>query len=389
MPRVVISSYVMCYPVGGFMSWTLQWLLGMHRLGCDVYFVEKAGSWPKPCVDLGTLLNSDDCTVGIAAFRSVLERFGLKDRFCFVDGREEYFGMTRNQVEDIIVSADVFIEMGGGPFLDVKDTWMAEASRVPLRVLIDSEPGYTQMKMSHRLAKGVALHDYNRFYSVGLNLGSGASRVPLLGVEWKPIVDPVVLDLFTVAAPPDDAPFTTIMNWESHATVEYDGIRYGQKNLEFEKFFELPSLVPVPLEIAATGARLPIDRLRASGWRVRDSYAVTGTFDAWRSYIEGSRGEFAVAKNVFVATHSGFFSDRSAAYLASGRPVVMQDTGFSAHLPCGEGLFAVSTMDEAAGAILEITADYARHSRAARGVAEEYLDASKVLNAFLQDLGVA
>ena len=378
----------MCYPVGGFLSWTLQWLIGLHRLGCDVYFVEKSGFWPKPCVDLRTLQNTDDCAHGVGLFRDLLERHGLENRICFVDGRGEYFGLTRAEIEEVLRTADAFVDMGGTPFLDVENTWMAEASNVPIRVLVDSEPGYTQMKMAQRVASGGMLHAFNRFFSVGLNLASGASTVPLLGHEWKAILDPVVPDLFPVIAPDESAPFTTVMNWESHATVTYEGVTYGQKNIEFEKFAHLPQLTSSALEIAATGARLPAERLRSAGWRVRDSYSVTSTFDAFRAYIAHSKGEFAVCKNVFVATNSGFFSDRSAVYLASGRPVIMQDTGFSAHLPCGEGLFAVKTAEEAAEAIAMVTADYARHSAAARAIAIDYLDTGVVLGRFLSDLGL-
>lgn len=388
MPRIVVSAYAICFPVGGFLSWTLQWLVGLDRLGCDVYFVEKSGFWESPCVDLRTLMNSDDCSHGVSLFRDLLARHGLDTHFCFVDGRGEYHGMTRAAVEEAIRTADAFVDMGGTPFLDIEHTWMAEAATVPLRVLVDSEPGYTQMKMAHRLANGAVLHDFNRFFSVGLNLAAGTSTVPLLGHEWTGIVDPVVPDLFAPIPPDSSAPFTTVMNWESHASVTYDGVAYGQKDVEFEKFMRLPQLTPSKLEIAATGARLPHERLRANRWGVRDSFSVTSTFDAFCSYIANSRGEFAVAKNVFVATNSGFFSDRSAVYLVSGRPVIMQDTGFSAHLPCGEGLFAVKTAEDAAAAIAEVQADYPRHSAAARAIANDCLSSTVVLGKFLKDLGL-
>lgn len=388
MARVVVTAYVTCYPVGGFVSWVLQWVLGLHRQGCDVFFVEKAGSWPKPCVDLRTLQNSDDCTHGVALFRDLLSRHGLGDRYCFVDGQGEYFGLSRPEIEEVFSTTDVLLDMGGSPFLDLADTWMDEARNVPLRVLIDSEPGYTQIKMAQRAASGAPLHDYNRFYSVGLNLSTGRSSAPLLGHEWKGIVDPVLPDLFPVLASSASAPYTTVMNWESHATVTYEGITYGQKNIEFEKFMHLPKLTSAALEVAATGERLPADRLKAVGWRVRDSYSISSSFDDFRTYIAQSRGEFAVCKNVFVATNSGFFSDRSAVYLASGRPVIMQDTGFSAHLPCGEGLFAVKSPEEAAEAIAVVEGDYARHSAAARAIALEFLDTRVVFKRLLEELGV-
>jgi hypothetical protein len=178
------------------------------------------------------------------------------------------------------------------------------------------------------------------------------------------------------------------MNWQSYGPVTYNGQVYGHKDVEFEKFIDLPQQTAVPLEAAVSGNQTPRERLRRAGWRLRDAHAVTASFDSFRDYLAASRGEFGVCKNGFVATHSGWFSDRSAAYLANGRPVVLQETGFSAHLPCGRGLFAVQTADEAAAALEAIRGDYDRHARWARDVATEHLEASRVLGLFLSELGV-
>ena len=161
----------------------------------------------------------------------------------------------------------------------------------------------------------------------------------------------------------------------------------GQKDIEFEKFLDLPSFVETPLEIAVSGD-VPQERVRRAGWRVRGSIGLTLSFESFVDYLRASHGEFSVCKHVFVATNSGFFSERSAAYLACGRPVVMQDTGFSAHLPCGRGLFAVRNVQEAATAIREIQGDYDRHSRWAREIASEHLEATRVLADFLEDTGI-
>jgi hypothetical protein len=178
------------------------------------------------------------------------------------------------------------------------------------------------------------------------------------------------------------------MAWRAHEPLEHDGVVYGQKNVEFERFLDLPRRTSACFELAIGGMDPPLDRLRHAGWRTVDAEAVTVSFDSWREYIGRSRAEFTVCKNVFVATNSGWFSDRSAVYLACGRPVILQDTGFSDHLPCGEGLFAVRTVDEAAAAVERIQTDYARQSRAAREIAAEYLSAPKVLPPFLDQVGV-
>jgi hypothetical protein len=178
------------------------------------------------------------------------------------------------------------------------------------------------------------------------------------------------------------------MNWQSYEPVEFDGTCYRHKDAEFLKFVELAGRCRAPLEVAISGSA-PKDQLAAAGWRIRRAHEVTHTYDSFLEYICASRGEFSVCKSGYVVSNSGWFSDRSAAYLALGRPVVMQETGFSAHLPTGSGLFAVQNVDQAAAAIDQIESDYSRHARAARQIAEEYLDARRVLRTFLDEVGIS
>ena len=180
---------------------------------------------------------------------------------------------------------------------------------------------------------------------------------------------------------------TTVMNWQSHAPLTYKGQTYGQKDMEFPQFLDLPRLTKVPVEIAVSGKAAPTAMLRERGWRVTSGHQTTISFDSFADYICGSFAEFSVCKNVFVALQTGWFSDRGAAYLASGRPVVQQETGFSRHLPCGAGLFAASNVTEAAQALEEIRARPDYHSRQARAIACEHLEATKVLGKFLNELG--
>ena len=210
-----------------------------------------------------------------------------------------------------------------------------------------------------------------------------------MGRRWGHTFYPVLCDEFTPAPPPSGAAYTTVMNWQAHDTLEFGGHTYGQKDVEFERFVGLPRLAE---PTGASRSRSPARAFRASGcaagWRLRDAHEITHSYDGYRDVRRRSRGEFSVAKNVFVATNSGWFSDRSAAYLASGRPVVVQDTGISGHLPCGEGLFAVADAAGAAAAIEEIERDYGRHAAAARAIALEYLAAERVLPAMLGEVGL-
>jgi hypothetical protein len=381
MARVVVGSYMVRYPLGGMMSWVLQYLTGFQRLGHDVYFVEKA-DYPDACYDPSRDAVGDDCSYGAAMVHGQLERLGLGDRWCFVDVRGTYHGLSRERVEAVLRSADVFVDMG------THGSWMREAAAAGARVLIDGEPGFTQIKMTHRQENGDRLPDYDAYYTTGRNVGTAASRAPTAGRPWRPIFHPVdTRHLARAPAPPSGAPFTTVLNWRSHAPVRYRGTVYGQKDREFEKFIAVPRATGVPVELAVNGD-VPRDRLAAAGWRLRTGFEATRSVPAFYDYLRHSRGELGVCKEVFVSLRTGWFSDRSAAYLACGRPVILQDTGFSDHLPSGEGLFAVDTADDAAAAIEQITRDYPRHARRAREIATEFLDAPKVLSGLLRDLGL-
>ncbi len=381
MARIILGSYMVRYPLGGMLSWPLQWLVGLARLGHDVFFVEKSG-YADSCYDPVQDVMSDDCAYGVATVNALLARFDLHDKWCFADAAGRYHGLSRQRIADVFNSADLFIDMG------THGSWLDEARRSGLRVLIDAEPAYTQMKMEKRLALGETLACYDHYYTVGCNIGTARSSAPAAGRRWRHIFNPVVMELFRAEPLKPGAAFTTVMNWQAHEPLEFCGRTYGQKDVEFARFIDLPTLVRAPLEVAVSGRNVPVRKLRECGWQIRDAHEVTVSVDSFSQYIRNSMGEFSVCKNVFSATNSGWFSDRSAAYLASWRPVVVQDTGFGEELPCGAGLFACRTVAEAAAAIDTVCSDYERHSQSARAIACEYLDAPKVLGAFLRELGI-
>jgi hypothetical protein len=378
--RIVVGSYMIRYPLGGMLSWSLQWLIGLRRLGHDVYLVEK-GNYPGACYDPSLQRNGDDPTHGIEVVDALLRRFDLADRWCFVDLAGRYHGHTRPQIEEIFRDADLFLDIG------THGAWMTEAAPSGLRVLVDGEPGYNQMKMEVRAAKGVSDPVYDYYLSNGANVGTPDSWSPTAGKSWLGVYNPVVMELFDMSDGRVDDPVTTVMNWQAHEPLTYNGVVYGQKDVEFNHFLDLPGRTAARMEVAVSG-NAPLRVLEGAGWAVRSAQEVTATFDSYRNYIADSSAEFSVCKSAYVSTNSGWFSDRSAAYLAAARPVVMQETGFSRHLPCGEGLFAPRTVEEAAAAIEAIRSDYPRHSRTAREIAAEHLDARKVLTNLLARLGV-
>jgi hypothetical protein len=379
--RIVLGSYMVRYPLAGMMSSALQWLVACDRLGHEVYLVEKSG-WASSCFDPSRKVMTDDCSYGTKVVDALLSRFGLGGRWCYLAADGRYHGLPKESIEAVLASADVFLDYGS------HGAWNEEAAGCDLRVLIDGEPAFTQMKMELKLAAGEEVPTYDRYYTLGANIGTDRASSPTAGRAWKWVVHPVNPDLFQPAEPPPDGAFTTVMNWRAHDPIRWGGKVYGQKDVEFAKFLDLPKRVPVPVEVAVSGKDVPRNALTEHGWSLRDAHAVTKTFDAYRRYMQASKGELGVAKNVFVATNSGWFGDRSAAYLATGRPVVLQDTGFSQHLPCGEGLFAVKDVEEAAWAIEEVTGSYMRHSKRAREIAAEHLEAKQVVGRFLGELGL-
>lgn len=380
MSRIILGSYMTRYPLGGMMSYTVQWLVGLRDLGHEVYLVEKSG-YPQSCYDAAADVMSDDCSYGTRVVADLFSQLGLGDRWCFVDAAGRFHGLSPDKVSSLFRSGDLFVDLG------THGAWLDEAAGL-IRVLVDGEPAFTQMKMVKRQAAGESLPEYDFYYTVGQNIGTDRTPAPTAGRTWRTIYYPVAMQLFEQKPAAGGAPFTTVMNWQSHDPLEFDGRTYGQKDVEFPKFMALPRLTRETLEIAVSGKNVPTEDLSAAGWHVQDGHAVTLSFNSFRDYVARSKGEFSVCKNVFVATNSGWFGDRNAVYLASGRPVVMQDTGFSAHLPCGEGLLAVRSAQEAAEGIDRISRDYERHSRAALAIARDHLDARRVLGRFLRQIGL-
>lgn len=381
MATIVLGSYMFRYPLGGMNSWVLQYLLGLKALGHDVYFVEKYG-YANSCYNPENETMSDDCSYGLKSVAALLKRFDLESKWCFVARDNVYYGLSQQRVHEVFRSADLFIDMGA------HGTWEEESDFASLKVLIDGEPGYTQIKLAGKIQEGISIQQYDRYFTNGKNIGAPGNLTPTLGLKWEHIYSPVTTALFPVANPVANAPYSTVMNWKSHNIITYNGMEYGQKDVEFQKFLDLPKYTDLPMEVAVSGKNIPLQSLKESGWMIKNGKEVTRSFDDFRNYLYDCRGEFSVCKNVFVATNTGWFSDKSAAFLACGKPVILQDTGFSKHLPVGAGLFAINNRKEAKEAMLNIESNYHLHSHAAREIACEYLESKKVMKQFLNELGI-
>ena len=379
--RIVVSGLIGQYPLGGVTWDYLQYALGFARLGHDVYYLEDTGQWPfNP--EEGGVAKGPEYTVRYLA--RVMERFGFADRWAYrFPWDSQWFGMTDGCREEVIGSADLILNVSG----TLQRPWDYRAAK--RLAYLDSDPVFTQVK----LAKGQ--HDFRQMvdaHDVHFTFGERPSdEVPVTGHTWLPTRQPIVLDEWTHTETPRDV-FTTVMNWTSYKALTYDGRSFGQKDEEFQKFMGLPSRVaPANLEIAVNAGktrRTPRELLAHKGWRVVDPNVVCPDLDSYRLYLQRSKGEWSVAKNGYVIGRSGWFSCRSACYLASGRPVVVQDTGFSDILPTGEGLFAFTDEEEAAEAIAAVEADYSRHTRVARDIAEGFFRAEAVLSKLLGEVGL-
>jgi len=391
--RIVVTGLVGLYPLGGVAWDYLQYLVGLARLGHDVCYHEDTWSWPFQPVENRHV---ETATYSAAFLGGFFERHApdLAGRWHYRHLHEQSYGMTWEAFRRFARTADVFLNVSGGCMIP------DDLSPACVKVFLDTDPGYNQMVLAERFAWSenverwcAAVDAHDLFFTYAENIDDPACRIPGVERAWKTTRMPIVLDLWEPVAEaeaPDDAPWTTVMTWNDFkGELVHDGVRYGSKNDELEKIIELPARAGVPLAIALGGVGAPRERLARHGWRVLDGPAITRTPHGYQEFIGGSAGELSVAKNVYVATRSGWFSCRSACYLAAGRPVVVQDTGFTRSLPVGEGIVAFETLDDAARALTEVTGNRRRHARRAREVAAACFDSTLVLERLLETISVA
>jgi hypothetical protein len=385
--RLVVMGMMGRCPFGGQTWLYLNWLRAFSRLGNEVWYVEDDTVWPydpeQNCV-------TDDCRYAVRHVRSSMERIGLADRWAvrLADRAGASWGMDGRRLDELYRTCDALLNVVGAT--DLRE----EHLRAPLRVYVETDPVTAEL----RLAEGdahtrQAFDNHHHVVTYGENYGNADCDVPLNGIEYKKTRQPIDLELWPAVYSPNARYFTTIGNYRQEGNdVEYRGQVYRwSKHHEWEKVLNLPAMVrPQEFELAMMpDAEGDQRKLESHGWRLVPPLQMSlDVFGAYPDYFRQSRGEFTVAKDQNVRLRSGWFSERDVCYLASGKPVVTQDTGFGCALPTGEGLFAFSNVAEAAEAVNAINADYARHCRAARRVAEEYFAAEKVGAKLLADVGL-
>jgi len=363
------------------MAWHhLQYALGLAQLGHDVYFVEDSDDYPS-CYDPTRLKTDVDPSYGLGFAADVFTRVGLGERWTYYDAHTtSWLGPCASRIADVFATAEVLLNVSG---VNPLRPWLMQ---VPRRVLIDTDPAFTQIRHLTNPEAHSRASAHTEFFSFGENIHSSSSEVPDDGFQWTPTRQPIVLDAWPVTPGPPNGRFTTVMVWEAYKPLQYAGRSYGLKSTSFGPYLEMPSRAASQFEVALGSPPAPRQVLRDHGWSVRNPLHPTRDLWAYQDYIRSSKAEFSIAKEGYVVTRSGWFSDRSAAYLASGRPVVTQETGFSDNIPIGEGLFSFSTLDEAVAAVEEVESRYDFHCRAARAVAEEYFDSRNILASLIDNV---
>jgi glycosyltransferase involved in cell wall biosynthesis len=382
--KIVVLHFVGQMPLAGIAWQAAHYLLALEKLGYEAWYVEDSGANPyDPRIESV----AENCDYNVGYLRRVMERFGFGGRWayhCGVDGT--YHGHTREEIASLYREAGALINLCGSHRLEERHL------QCPVRILIDTDPGYQQINYAKGDPDERAYIDaHTHFFTYGVNIGLPECPIPLGGIDWRPTRPPVDLDSWPMPTGEPDC-FTSVASWDNRGKdIEYDGSIYvWSKHVNFVKFLDIPQRVP---DTCFRMAILPPSReirhqVESGGWRLTDPRPISADIDAYRHFIGGSRGEFTVAKDIYVRTWSGWFSDRAVCYLASGRPVITMRTGFDRFCPSGDGLFDFATHDEAIAAIEAIASDYRRHSRAAREVAREYFGGTRVVGTLMNEVGL-
>jgi hypothetical protein len=386
MPTAIVSGALANKPLNGGEAWVrLSWALGLGRLGFDVCFVEQLAS--ADCIDGEGEPAGFSASANRAFFDKVIEDFDLEGKAGLLcDGGRESSGLGLAEIRERAAEADLLLNVSG--HLTIEEI----VSGPSTRLYLDLDPGFTQAWHADA-GLGFEIAEHDHYATVGLNLGGPGCAIPDCGIGWIPTLPPVLLDQWPALPPTAPARFTTVASWRSpYGQLELDGRTMGLKHHQFRRLIELPERVgsaefELALEIhpGDDGDR---EALESHGWVIVEPRAVVATPQGFRDYVSASTAEFSVAQGVYVESASGWFSDRTAAYLAAGRPAVVQDTAIAADLLPGEGMLTFSNLDEAVAGAAGIAADLPANAAAARRFAEQHLDSDLVIGRLLSAIGI-
>jgi Glycosyl transferases group 1 len=374
--KIVILHLAARYPFAGVIWQLLHHLVGFRQLGFDVHYIEDHRAY---VYDPIAMAHVPDPSANLKLLGAVLDRYGFAGRWAFLDSvRNEYIGMARERCFELIREADAVINLCGAT--DPRD----EHRAARCLVYLETDPGLFQVELARKMPPAVEFaRAHKLFFTYGCNLGAPDCVLPTAGIQWRATRPPVLLDQWHPGVgPAEPRAFTTVGTWRNTGhDLEIRGeTYYWSKHVNFRKVLDVAGRAAQPIELATDlESGEDFERARAGGFNIAPVVPMSLDIDSYRDYISSSRGEFTVAKDVYARTRSGWFSDRTVCYLAAGRPVVTQRTGFEKFIPTGDGLCAFDTADEAVEAVRAINSDYPRHARAARAIAAEYFDAARLL----------
>ena len=387
--KIIVGGYIGLYPTGGVTWDYIQYVIGFQLLGHDVYYIEDTNQYSR----FQTLGKAwDDASDSIDYLRKTMAYFGFQHKWAYRDiASGVCYGLSLSQLNEICRTADIFINISASTFL--RDEYLA----IPCRILIDSDPMFTQIdyfnemknKDTDRYKMKFVVENHTHLFSFGENIGRKDCKIPSFDFTWIPTRQPICMDYWPVQQTAvGDIVFTSVMNWSVKKPCIYDKQEWGQKNVELEKFILIPQRFrEANFKVMITGIVPEKEtEITNAGWQLSDPLQLVTNAADYQSFINSSTAEFSVAKETYVKSNSGWFSCRSACYLAAGKPVITQDTQWSKYIPSGNGLFAFTDVPSAIEALYEVKANIAKHSKAAREIATAYFDSNKILNELLLKL---
>jgi hypothetical protein len=390
--KIIVGGYIGLYPTGGATWDYIQYPLGLKMLGHEVYYLEDTAQYPIYQLEESAW---DDCTYCVNYLKTAMEEVGMGDRWAYHDiASNKIFGMPEQKLKEVLKTADVFINVSASTIL------REEYLNIPAKILIDTDPMFTQYQYQVMQDAGGDkaieaqnfMKAHNLLFTFGLNIGKEDCRIPQFDYKWLTTKKPICLEHWSASTETGRRfGFTSILNWTERPAFTYENELWGQKNVEFQKFYHLPSIAQQPFDLIINRGNdqesiNAMENLKDLGWNILSPHDLIANKEDYKRFIQSSYGEFSVTKETYIKSNSGWFSGRSACYLAAGKPVITQDTQWSKYIPAGEGLFACNEIESANNAIKEIASDYARHAQAAKDIAHEYFDSRKVLSDMLQQI---
>jgi hypothetical protein len=366
-PQAVVVGFIGKLPYAGMSLYNLHYIDGLESLGYEVHYVERINK-AQECYNPETRAATDDPAFAIEYLR------GQVSRFSFIDRENRCHGLGWGVLRSTLQEADFVLTLAD-------PTWFDELEICPRRAFVDGDPMFTQIEKMDTLAH------YPTLFTYCTRMGQPDCAVPQMGRDWIATRPVVSTSRWNVTQGNRSAPVTGLMHWASGSDITSGGRTYGHKNREFERFLDLPRRTSHPFVLALGGSRAPRELIREHGWQLVNPLEMTGTIPAYREFIHGSCADFGVAKHAYVASRCGWFSDRSTCFLAAGRPVLHQDTGCGDWLPTGSGALLFSDVESAVDVLRRVEMDYDCQARAARSLAEEYFEASTVINHMLEEAG--